>query len=447
VKAFWPAPPAPALSLTARPAAGVSWHKVRLRSQSALRPLIFPNGSLILLGMIGVHSFLPVERFQQGISVLCVAVLVVTGLLAVRLHSLRTFMAVTALAAQAVIVHFAATDAATDASVRSCAALVLAFDLALILLVEDTFFDWQAVAWFAGMLAVQWTVFLGLTRWDPGFMDSLAGKHFALPFADVGFLEAMLGFLGVLLLTRYGLAPDAIGAGLVWALLAQAPGLRQPPAAEAYIALSGLALGIAMIERSYWIAYHDELTGLPGRRAFNEALAALGEMYSVAIVDVDHFKRFNDTFGHDTGDQVLRKVAAQLSYVRYGKAYRVGGEEFALLFPDRDTAESGEFAEEVRARIEQETFIVRGPERSLREREERRRGETRRRLAAPVRTSVTISIGMAESPPEVHDVHEVIAAADRALYRAKNNGRNRIEFAPLPRRPRSASRKIAEPTP
>ncbi|MBI2683543.1 MAG: GGDEF domain-containing protein [Acidobacteriales bacterium] len=416
---------------------------MRLRSHSALRPLIFPNGSLILLGMAGVLYFLPVERFQQGISVLCVAVLAVSALLAVRLHSLRAFLASASLAAQAVVVHFGTEDPAA----RSCAALLLGFDLALILLVEDNFFDWQAVAWWTGLLSVQWAIFLGVAQWNPALLADIAGKHFALPFAGVGFLEMMMGFLAVLLLTRYGFGPDAVGAGMVWALLAQFPGLRHPQAAEAYIALAGMAIAIAVVERSYWIAYHDELTGLPGRRAFNEALAALGEMYSIAVVDVDHFKRFNDTFGHDTGDQVLRKVAAQLSYVRYGKAYRVGGEEFALVFPERDTAESGEFAEEVRVRIEQETFIVRGPERSARAREERRGTETRRRQPAPVRTSVTVSIGLAESPPEVHDVHDVIAAADKALYRAKNNGRNRVELAPLPRRPRAKSNRDKAPVP
>ena len=60
------------------------------------------------------------------------------------------------------------------------------------------------------------------------------------------------------------------------------------------------------------MAYHDELTGLPGRRALNEALLRVGSRYAVAMVDVDHFKHFNDAYGHEVGDQVLRMVAAQL---------------------------------------------------------------------------------------------------------------------------------------
>jgi len=63
-----------------------------------------------------------------------------------------------------------------------------------------------------------------------------------------------------------------------------------------------------MVETSYLLAYHDELTALPSRRAFHEALLRLQPPYSIAMVDIDHFKRCNDTYGHDTGDEVLRLV-------------------------------------------------------------------------------------------------------------------------------------------
>ncbi|MDP0971523.1 diguanylate cyclase, partial [Klebsiella pneumoniae] len=80
-------------------------------------------------------------------------------------------------------------------------------------------------------------------------------------------------------------------------------------------------------------AFRDELTGLPGRRALNERTQRLGRNYVLAITDVDHIKRFNDTHGHDVGDQVLRLVASKLSKVNGGgRAYRYGGEEFAVVF-------------------------------------------------------------------------------------------------------------------
>jgi diguanylate cyclase (GGDEF)-like protein len=208
--------------------------------------------------------------------------------------------------------------------------------------------------------------------------------------------------------------------------------LRRPAAGEIYIGLAGFALAVAVIERSHWIAYHDELTGLPGRRAFNEALAGLGETYSIAMVDVDHFKNFNDTFGHDTGDQVLRNVAAHLARVTGGgKAYRCGGEEFAVLYPGTDVDDAVFHAEKLRRTIQDDVFVARGPARSTRKRAERRVScKVSRRRKAAVETSVTVSIGVAAAQSDTHDAHEVIKAADRALYSAKDLGRNRVEAAP-----------------
>src|SRR5207237_5805224 len=101
----------------------------------------------------------------------------------------------------------------------------------------------------------------------------------------------------------------------------------------AYMGAASAILGLSMIETSYFLAYNDELTGLPSRRAFNEAIARLENFYSIAVVDVDHFKNFNDQYGHDTGDQVLRLVAARLAGVSGGgQSFRCGGEEFVVFF-------------------------------------------------------------------------------------------------------------------
>ena len=123
------------------------------------------------------------------------------------------------------------------------------------------------------------------------------------------------------------------------------------PAATAYLATAGLILVSSIIENTYFLAYHDELTSLPARRAFNDALLRLEEPYAVAVVDIDHFKSFNDTYGHDTGDQVLRLVAAKLAGVTGGgRAYRVGGEEFSILFPGKSAKEAMPHLELLRIR-------------------------------------------------------------------------------------------------
>jgi diguanylate cyclase (GGDEF)-like protein len=196
---------------------------------------------------------------------------------------------------------------------------------------------------------------------------------------------------------------------------------------------------VAIIERSHWIAYHDELTGLPGRRAFNEALAGVGRLYSIAVVDVDHFKKFNDTFGHDTGDQVLRNVAGHLARVSKGKAFRCGGEEFAIVYDGSPVEDAAVEAEKVRRSIEEDVFVARGPARSTRKRTERRvNAKLSRRRPKAVETNVTVSIGVAAAQSDTYDPQEVVKAADRALYSAKYLGRNRVEAAGSSKRKKSA---------
>ena len=203
-----------------------------------------------------------------------------------------------------------------------------------------------------------------------------------------------------------------------------------------------------MVETSYLLAYHDELTTLPSRRAFHDALLRLEPPYSIAMVDIDHFKRCNDTYGHDTGDQVLRLVASRLARVSGGgQAYRCGGEEFAILFPGKTTADVLEHLEKLRADIEASKLRLRGPDRRQESRgpdrrNQRARGRTQtghaiRQLSRHTTSqeiSVTASIGVATSRREEPSAEEVIRAADKALYRAKAAGRNRIETASAPRR-------------
>lgn len=374
--------------------------------------------------MVALAFFLPPAKSQQSLRLLCAALIAGTGLLAIRLHSLRAFLVVIALGARLGVATFGPAQLSYPVM-----ALLLACDFALVLLVEDTFFDWEAVAWWSGLLGVQWVAFLATSGWSPTFIADIARPGIDLSVVRVGVVEMGIGLVLTMLFLRFALSLDAVAAGMIWALGALLAGLRSA-SQDGHLALAVFAMGIAVVERSHWIAYHDELTGLPGRRAFNEALAGLGNRFTIAVVDVDHFKQFNDTFGHDTGDQVLRKVARHLADVGGGgTAYRCGGEEFAVIFPRDGAEESAPHAESLRAEIESDTFVARGPGRSNRERPDRRTGTTRRRQPAPVVTRVTVSIGMAEFTERTRNAEEVLFAADKALYQAKHNGRNRVEVA------------------
>jgi len=181
---------------------------------------------------------------------------------------------------------------------------------------------------------------------------------------------------------------------------------------------------VALLQESHRLAFRDELTGLPGRRALEERLHALGDSYAIAMVDVDHFKQFNDTHGHDTGDQVLRLVAARLAEVGGGgTAFRYGGEEFTVLFAGRTLGEAAPHLEAIRASIEHYRIALRGEDRPKKPEEgsKRRAGQS-----ADKALSVTVSIGAAQPGKRLKTPAQVLKAADEALYRAKKAGRNRV---------------------
>jgi GGDEF domain-containing protein len=169
------------------------------------------------------------------------------------------------------------------------------------------------------------------------------------------------------------------------------------------------------------MAFRDELTGLPGRRALNERMQRLGRNYVLAMSDVDHFKKFNDTHGHDVGDQVLRLVASKLSKISGGgRAYRYGGEEFALVFAGKTLEECMPHLEVIRESIASYNIQLRNQESRP---QDDQQGRQRRSGSGASSVSVTVSIGVAERV-EQRTPEEVLKSADQALYSAKGAGRN-----------------------
>lgn len=222
-----------------------------------------------------------------------------------------------------------------------------------------------------------------------------------------------------------------LAAGIAGALLAFFLACEWPASPAAFgvlTAAAGAILAVAMLQESHRLAFNDELTGLPGRRALQEAMAGLGPRYALAMADVDHFKSFNDTHGHDIGDQVLKLVAARLAQVKGGgRAFRYGGEEFTVLFPELSLDEALPHLEDVRASVEGYRMTVRGEDRPKKQEEgEKRRGGEGPDSQPPEKVlSVTISLGGAEPAPGMTPA-QVLKAADEALYRAKKGGRNRV---------------------
>jgi diguanylate cyclase (GGDEF)-like protein len=166
-------------------------------------------------------------------------------------------------------------------------------------------------------------------------------------------------------------------------------------------------------------AMTDELTGLWNRRALDAAMRVSDQdPCALALLDLDHFKNLNDTYGHTAGDAALRHVAAVLRRVLRGDdlAARVGGEEFALWFPNTERARATEVAERVRSAVAASRLQWAGAELTL-----------------------TCSLGVATKPDIVRQTANLYAAADAALYAAKEAGRNRVQIA-LAAEPRAPAR-------
>ena len=204
------------------------------------------------------------------------------------------------------------------------------------------------------------------------------------------------------------------------------------------MAAAGVILIVALVQESHRPRVPRHADRPPGRRALDERLRSLDGSYVIAMVDVDHFKQFNDTHGHDIGDQVLKLVGARLAEVGGGGiAFRYGGEEFSVVFPDAELEDVLLQLEAIRVSIEGYRMAVRAPDRPKDvEDGAKRRGEG----AADKHLSVTVSIGACSPSKRLRTPRKVIKAADEALYRAKQGGRNR-------RRWRNAKQKWARRIP
>lgn len=173
----------------------------------------------------------------------------------------------------------------------------------------------------------------------------------------------------------------------------------------------------AILQESWRMAYLDELTELPARRALREKFQKMGGLYTVAMLDVDHFKKFNDTYGHDTGDAVLRMIANKMNKVTGGGAcYRYGGEEFTVVFNGKDREDAKPHLENLRETIANTPFVI--------NRASRRKSDKKIKSKKNKSVKVTVSIGVADSTSNSSTPWDILKLSDKALYRAKGKGRN-----------------------
>jgi diguanylate cyclase (GGDEF)-like protein len=213
----------------------------------------------------------------------------------------------------------------------------------------------------------------------------------------------------------------SIELGLAGVLLLAAAGCAEHSRLPGWFAAAALVAVLALLHASYRMAFVDTLTGLPNRRALDETLERLTGSYALAMVDIDHFKAFNDTYGHAAGDQVLREVAQTLRRHAAGQSFRYGGEEFCVVYRGRESEKPALPLERARKAIgiQRVTIALPPPKRGARAKDKPGSREV----------AVTISAGVAQRSAERRGFEDVIKAADRALYKAKEKGRNRVVSA------------------
>lgn len=265
---------------------------------------------------------------------------------------------------------------------------------------------------------------IGITEWAwQKFLDPAPAGIGRIPQLGIAALgTSLLVALVAAFVTRSAISAGCAGATVAFAVAASAP--TASLTFSVFTAAAELMVAIGVLQDTFRMAFRDELTALPSRRALNERLMTLGKRYTIAMVDVDHFKKFNDTYGHDLGDQVLKMVASHIAHVGGGgRAYRYGGEEFTVLFPGKEIERALPYLEALRWDIESYRLALRGEDRPRKTRSSKRHAGGWRGKES---VSVTVSIGAAERNDRLTTPQAVIEAADRALYRAKEKGRNRV---------------------
>jgi GGDEF domain-containing protein len=258
---------------------------------------------------------------------------------------------------------------------------------------------------------------------DTQFVTMPVLDRIALPQTALAVSLVSLLVIGLFAFRR-GAPVDSSLLGAQAAFIVAGGGVTNPDIPVVFCTAGALIVTFGILQDSYNMAFRDDLTGIPSRRALNENIQGIGRSYAIAMIDVDHFKKFNDTYGHDVGDQVLKMVAAKIRDVGGGgRGYRYGGEEFTVVFPGRRVADALPHLEELRKTIAGYRLHLRGSDRPR----DGRTGKDRRGTRGEGATvSVTVSIGVAENGDGHTTSADVIKAADRALYKAKHQGRNLV---------------------
>ncbi|WP_198926286.1 GGDEF domain-containing protein [Vibrio cyclitrophicus] len=263
----------------------------------------------------------------------------------------------------------------------------------------------------------------GFESWSEGILFTV--RDFSkLPFVLVLYSLCLLGLTAILVLV-YNRSIDVVVYSAILLASSTFTFFDVQYISSTMFSLSGTLIIIYVMSASHDMAFNDQLTNIPGRHSLEVDMKHLGRKYSMAMVDIDHFKTFNDTYGHDIGDDVLKLVARLITETGGGaRAYRYGGEEFTIIF-------KGKYADQVKADLQALISDIQNYDMIIRNTHERpddhevgmkKRGQSSNPTEV---VNVTVSIGVSDSTTTKHP-EEVLKLADNALYKAKETGRNKL---------------------
>ena len=276
------------------------------RYTSVLFHLFVPSGCVFFVALLLLQTRLLPVVATSTLRFFSVFVLAAAVALALRFRLYRVLLAaILVLLAEQVLLGWGTKGASTASDLARCVSLLIPLNFGFLLLVDNPTFDRSAFAWWGGLVLAQAAIISVACRPGPSvftWMESAAAHRFTSRMPEISIALFVIAAGTILARWWFTEAPEDIS--LFWSLWAVFAAIvnHSPGRTTAYCVLAGLFLSIAVVETSYQISYQDELTKLPGRRAFNQMIAGMSGQYAVAIVDIDHFKKFNDTFGHDIGD-------------------------------------------------------------------------------------------------------------------------------------------------
>jgi diguanylate cyclase (GGDEF)-like protein len=388
-----------------------------------LLPLSLPISIIVGASILFVKIGTPLNSALNSILYFSYILLAVVILLSFMFNRSRVFFIASVIfIGQILLMAFKVTDGVENfniTAIRSIISIILPINITVIALSSDkgilsssgkfriiiVIFEYLFIGW---VIISNRTKLIMLINSVPLHIGNLA----AIPLSI--FLIFCIAFiLFVVRIIIQNLSKDRLFFGVLIAVFAGLFSRNTNVSIPIYFSAAGIILLICALHETYFLAYIDELTGLPSRRALKDKMMRLVGKYTIVMIDIDFFKKFNDSYGHDSGDEVLRFIGKCLKQIPGGgKSFRYGGEEFTVIFPGKNISEVIPYIEKLRENIAKSRIPL------LKESTKNSTGQKTKKV------SITISCGVAEKNEKHPAPYNVLKASDAALYRAKDKGRN-----------------------